>query len=213
MYKAAVYGSPVLRPLAFEFPSDVRSFSINNQFMWGDKLMVSIGTGLEGLSSIYFPRAEWYEFYRGFFTQGTGEFASASSRRNETNLHLREGSVIFTQDCLHTAMESSYTYIDVIIALNVSDNFTARGELYIDDSSKKNAQVKDNYHRLINFKVYREENDGIIEVRRLSGRYITRLSYRDIKIYGLRSKPSRITVNENSQSIDSSKCVWDEQNQ
>lgn len=83
---------------------------------------------------------------------------------------------------------------------------------------------------MISFRVYREENDvkifvisiriilsldfkGIIEVRRLSGRYTTKLSYRDIKIYGLRSKPNRITVNENSQAIESSKCIWDEQNQ
>jgi hypothetical protein len=29
---------------------------------------------------------------------------------------------------------------------------------------------------------------------------------------GLRSKPQRITVNENSQAVDGSKCVWDEAN-
>lgn len=74
---------------------------------------------------------------KGFFTQGTGEFVSTSSRQNETNMHLREGSVIFTQDCSQTAIDSSYTFIDVVIALNVSDNFTAYGELYIDDSTKK----------------------------------------------------------------------------
>ena len=100
---------------------------------------------------------------------------------------------------------------------------------------------KDNYHRLIHFNVYRHENDvyislfqnlryqniisffitcnfistnvkGIIEVKRVSGRYATRLSYRDLIIMGLKSKPSRITVNENSQAIDGSKCVWDEVN-
>ena len=54
---------------------------------------------------------------------------------------------------------------------------------------------------------------GIIEVRKVSGRYATKLSYRDIKIYGLRSKPSRITVNENTQGIDGSKCIWDDFNQ
>jgi hypothetical protein len=37
----------------------------------------------------------------------------------------------------------------------------------------------------------------------------TRLAYRDVVIYGLLSKPHRITVNENSNPIDSSKTQWD----
>ena len=74
---------------------------------------------------------------KGSYTEGNGEMVGAVTRRNETNLHIRGGSVLFTQDCLHTATDSKYTYIDVIIALNISDNFTARGELFIDDSSKK----------------------------------------------------------------------------
>ncbi|CAF0863003.1 unnamed protein product [Brachionus calyciflorus] len=212
-YKAAAYGTPVVRPIAFEYPIDTRSYKIDNQWMWGDKLMVSIGTNQGGLSSIFFPKGDWYDYYRGFYTEGNGEMAGAISRRNETNLHIRGGSVIFTQDCMETATDSKYTYIDIRIALNISDNYTASGELYIDDSSKKNTPKKENYHRLISFKVYREENDGIIEVRKVSGRFATRLSYRDIKIYGLKSKPTRITVNENSQAIDGSKCVWDDYNQ
>jgi hypothetical protein len=76
-------------------------------------------------------------------------------------------------------INSKYTYIDVIIALNISDNFTAHGELFIDDPTKKSdnnffylitvllvisklfkdTERKDNYHRLINMNVYRREND------------------------------------------------------
>jgi hypothetical protein len=73
--------------------------------------------------------------------------------------------------------------------------------------------VKDNYHRLIDFDVKRNETEGVISVKRLSGRYKTMLAYRNLIIYGLKSKPYRITVNENSQPIDGSKCVWDELNQ
>lgn len=49
-------------------------------------------------------------------------------------------------------------------------------------------------------------------MRRKSGRFASKLSYRDIAIYGLRNKPSRFTVNENTQPVDGSKCVWDEIN-
>ena len=46
----------------------------------------------------------------------------------------------------------------------------------------------------------------------MSGRYLTKLSYRDLIIYGLRTKPVMITVNENSVPLEGSKTLWDEAN-
>jgi len=43
--------------------------------------------------------------------------------------------------------------------LNQTDNFTASGELYMDDSKRKDTHRKNNYHRLIYYKVYRNESD------------------------------------------------------
>lgn len=69
--------------------------------------------------------------------ESNGDMMSVQTRRNETSLLVRGGSVIFKQDCKQTAAQSSQTFIDIIIALNVSDNFTARGELYLDDWKRK----------------------------------------------------------------------------
>lgn len=49
--------------------------------------------------------------------------------------------------------------MDVIIALNETNNYTAHGELYIDDSSKKDTHRKNNYHRLTSYKVHRNHTD------------------------------------------------------
>ncbi len=49
-------------------------------------------------------------------------------------------------------------------------------------------------------------------MRKNHGRYLTKLSYRNLVILGLKSKPHRIVVNENSQAVDGSKTVWDETN-
>ena len=52
------------------FPDDPRTFRINNQWLWGDKLMVSVGINpvyklfKGGLSQVYLPKSEWYEYYR-----------------------------------------------------------------------------------------------------------------------------------------------------
>ena len=74
---------------------------------------------------------------KGSLVEGRGDMVSTQTRRNETNLLVRAGSVIFKQDCALTAVQSAQTFIDIIIALNRTDNFTARGELFIDDSTRK----------------------------------------------------------------------------
>ena len=77
---------------------------------------------------------------KGFHIDGNGDMVNVQTRRNETNIHIRGGSVIFKQDCLHTVAQSAQTFIDIIVALNVTDNFTAKGDLFIDDSTRKSKQ-------------------------------------------------------------------------
>ena len=41
-------------------------------------------------------------------------------------------------------VSSQNSYIDIIIALNVTDNYTASGELYMDDQTKKGLRKNPN---------------------------------------------------------------------
>lgn len=141
------------------YPNDTRAHQVSNQWMWGDALMVSVPTTSGGLGSVYLPRGEWYEFYRGSQRNSYGESAAVQVRRNETSLFVRGGNMVFKQDCAMTAVNSKNTFIDIIIALEEADNYTATGELYLDDHTKKSTEKKENYHRLVNFTVYRKEND------------------------------------------------------
>ena len=40
-FQANTLGYPVFRPLWYEVPTDTVTFGINNQFMWGDNIMVA----------------------------------------------------------------------------------------------------------------------------------------------------------------------------
>ena len=53
MYMATKHGTVPVRPLAFEFPTDQRTFKIENQWMWGDKLMVAVATSQVRFSLIF----------------------------------------------------------------------------------------------------------------------------------------------------------------
>eukprot|EP00339_Tiarina_fusa_P009533 CAMPEP_0117076388 /NCGR_PEP_ID=MMETSP0472-20121206/53834_1 /TAXON_ID=693140 ORGANISM="Tiarina fusus, Strain LIS" /NCGR_SAMPLE_ID=MMETSP0472 /ASSEMBLY_ACC=CAM_ASM_000603 /LENGTH=454 /DNA_ID=CAMNT_0004802239 /DNA_START=1051 /DNA_END=2415 /DNA_ORIENTATION=+ len=59
-YQATTQGSPIIRPLFFEFPSDTSTFGIDRQFLIGSSIMV-IPVLDEGATSVngYFPAATW----------------------------------------------------------------------------------------------------------------------------------------------------------
>ena len=40
-YESTVNGAPVVRPLFFEFTSDKKTWNIDEQFMWGNSLLIT----------------------------------------------------------------------------------------------------------------------------------------------------------------------------
>jgi alpha-glucosidase (family GH31 glycosyl hydrolase) len=94
------------------------------------------------LSTTYLPKGEWFDFYRGYkLVSRNGESYNIQNMRNETTLHIRAGSVIFKQDCNKNAVDSKNTFVDIIIALEESTNYTASGQLYYDDETKKGKNI------------------------------------------------------------------------
>ena len=40
-YLASTEGTPIMRPMWYEFPTDANTFDITDQFMFGDAILVS----------------------------------------------------------------------------------------------------------------------------------------------------------------------------
>jgi mannosyl-oligosaccharide alpha-1,3-glucosidase len=70
-YYANTEGLPIMRPMWMEFPTDTNTFSLGNQFMWGDSFLVAPKLGepvkfsmaMNGIYNITVylpPSADWY---------------------------------------------------------------------------------------------------------------------------------------------------------
>jgi alpha-glucosidase (family GH31 glycosyl hydrolase) len=63
-------GSPIMQPLFFDFPSDQKSYTINDEWLLGDSLLaaplLSEGTSRD----IHLPPGEWYDVTRGKTVRG-----------------------------------------------------------------------------------------------------------------------------------------------
>lgn len=75
IYKLAeqsrVDGTPIVRPVFFEFPDDEKAFQINDQFMLGERFLVA-PVLQKGATSrkIYLPESSWIDFWTGNVIKG-----------------------------------------------------------------------------------------------------------------------------------------------
>ena len=65
-YLNATTGSPLMRPLFYQFANDTAACNVEDEYMWGPNLLVApvINKGLTS-RSIYVPEGKWYDFQTG----------------------------------------------------------------------------------------------------------------------------------------------------
>ena len=65
-YQNATTGMPLMRPLFYPYPNDTLAVAVEDEYMWGENLLVApvIKKGLSS-RSIYLPDGKWYDFHNG----------------------------------------------------------------------------------------------------------------------------------------------------
>jgi alpha-glucosidase len=93
-WQAAESGLPVARPLALAFPADRRVASLDDEYLYGDALLVAPVLSPAGVGrGVYLPRAGWYDFWTGQLHQGPSD-VPAYAPLDVLPLYARAGSVI-----------------------------------------------------------------------------------------------------------------------
>lgn len=94
--QAAETGQPIQRPLIFSFPTDPMTREIDDQYLFGEHLLVApvYGPG-ERQRSVYLPEGSWYHWYSGEVFRGPRLLPCAAPIEH-IPLFVRGGSVIPT---------------------------------------------------------------------------------------------------------------------
>jgi alpha-glucosidase (family GH31 glycosyl hydrolase) len=123
----------VVRPLFFEFPSDINTYSNDEQFMIGSALMVCPVLEQGATSkAVYFPKASWYDLITFATVTKEGGFTKqVDAPVNAIPVYLRGGSIVPTQQEANTTAVARTTDYTLIVVLD--NKGTASGDLYIDD--------------------------------------------------------------------------------
>lgn len=132
-------GIPFMRPLFLEFPSDSDVTTNEEEFMFGDNLLVA-PKALEFSApyEITLPQGEWYDYWTGVRVTSTEDTAENGDRKIKVNppldtlpVYVRAGSIIPEQPVIQYVEETPQGPLE----LHVYPGPDCRGDLYTDDGN------------------------------------------------------------------------------
>ena len=87
-------GLPVMRPLVLEYPTDERTFDMNDEYLVGENLLVApIITRSARSRSVYLPEGIWYDYWTDQVFEG-GKDRLIDAPLDKIPLFLKAGSII-----------------------------------------------------------------------------------------------------------------------
>jgi alpha-glucosidase (family GH31 glycosyl hydrolase) len=186
-------GGAMVKPVLFEFPEDVRCYSIiDTSFMMGSALRITpvLQDQVDVVDS-YFPNADWYHYlppdYKKVMTYNHsalhGEVLKLHSSLDSENInvHIKSGSIFPRQDVtdgITNILKLHDLPIELIVVPDA--NQMAKGELFYDSEHHINFYED---HQDILLDMYKNE----IKVQITSGRPKIEYNYKDMDV-------SKITI-------------------
>ncbi len=90
-------GSPIFRPLLYEYPDDPATYERDDQFLWGRDLLIA-PVLREGVADreVYLPKGDWYDFWTAAKLEGGRGFRMPVTI-DTTPIFVRGGAFVFRQ--------------------------------------------------------------------------------------------------------------------
>ncbi|MFW6035151.1 MAG: glycoside hydrolase family 31 protein [Halothermotrichaceae bacterium] len=94
MWEGEKSGKPVMRPLLMHYQDDETTYEINDQFMFGEKIMVApvIQQGQKA-RSLYLPEGEWFDYWTKEQIEG-GRYIIREAPLDTCPIYIKAGSII-----------------------------------------------------------------------------------------------------------------------
>jgi len=163
MVRAHLNGTPAVRSLLMNYPTDRTTYGIDKQFMWGDQLMVVpvLQPNTEQVTG-YFPKGTWYLYHNEMEPIQGPKFAEVEAPLTQIPLFVKGGSIIPLKRNGSTTYESALNPfflrlylpkeecissgdIDSANRNSSSCSVTAVGELMVDDGDSLDSMESGNF--------------------------------------------------------------------
>ncbi|XP_071523342.1 sucrase-isomaltase, intestinal-like [Panulirus ornatus] len=197
-HKAHMHGSTVVRPLLNVFPSDLQARDVDDQFMWGNGLMVApVITKGATSRSVYFPKGLWYHLVHGELAATGPSTQTVDAPLEVIPLFVPGGTILPYQVPSINTVESRQNPFGLTVALD--ELMMASGDLFWDAGDGQMA-MQQAYMGRFNY-----DQDELTLTVKHGAEAVADLYLETINIYGFPVMPSHvnITVNGNETAIAS----------
>ncbi len=194
MQQAATTGVPAMRPLFLDFPTDERTAKTDDEFLFGDDLLVApvLWEG-EDEREVYLPAGEWFDYWTGKKYAGNATITVPVTLAS-IPLFVRGGGFVFRQPVVQHTGEMPGQPLQVLIAPAAASD----GQLYEDDGRTVAYQ-----HGAFLKRTFRQTLDGqswVVEVGAPVGNY--RPGRRDLVLESwLEREPKAVTMEAAGASL------------
>jgi len=193
-YEATQDGLPVVRSLAIDNTFDPKIYekSFENQFCFGNSIMVAPVVSTQDFAKIYFTKTKWYNLYTDSIESGGNEKIIELTMK-ELPVYVKESSIIPMQTLVQsTAYNPSDTLILHIYKGNIPNSFI----YYEDDGKTFNYEKGDYYKRIISY----DPSQKIIVLDKTEGQFQSKFKNILLVLHGFDSI-NKLKVNDQSASL------------
>jgi alpha-glucosidase len=196
MHKAHTEGTPVIRPLFFDFPSDSNTYNIDRQMQWGSAVLFTpvLDQGAVTVRG-YFPNARHFSYSDGAEVATRAGFLTLNAPLNVIPIHVRGGHILPTQQPANSTMWSRSLPMGLLVALD--DAQKATGSLFWDDGESVDTYENNQYY-FATFSVSGGQLQSQIAFDGYRG--VDSLRFNDVRVMGISSTVTSVTVNGASTS-------------
>jgi alpha-glucosidase len=178
-----------MRALLLEYPDDPKAIEQNNEFLFGDDLLVSpVVKDGEWQWPVYVPRGHWYDYWTDRRTQGPGT-VTVDAPLGRIPIFVRGGAIIPTQQVVQYVDQEPINPLTFEI---YPDGTTTR-EYYEDDGLTFDYQRGEFFRQQLTAS---QQRDAVsIDMTAREGSYAPPARSLVFKIHAERTRPLGVTLN------------------
>ncbi|MEO8148844.1 MAG: TIM-barrel domain-containing protein [Bacteroidia bacterium] len=202
-YESSVTGIPISRSLVFSdaFNKNVFDHKFENEFMFGDALLIAPCKSTDVFVKVFLPQGVWYDFYDDEQIQGNN-ITTVETPLNRLPIFVKAGSIIPQQSLKQNTTENpgDTLYIHVYY-----DEQNPHSITYYEDDGVTNANTKNEFmKRTIN---YNPASHNII-LEASSGNYISDFKIVKLLLHSFKASEDAKPFTINNQTAKSETFSW-----
>jgi alpha-glucosidase len=188
-YQSHQSGLPISRTLAINYTQEDSIFSehFQNQFLFGDAILVAPVESTKLNEDVYLPKGEWYRLSTGEKFDG-GNIINAAAPLTDLPVFIKGSAIIPMQNLVQSTSEKG----DGILKINVWYGSTANSFVYYeDDGSSYDYQKGVYYKRTIGF----DPAKSRITLSAVDGSFTSKYNRIELVLHGFKGKLKTFKVN------------------